>query len=135
MAASAGLSRSERAAFHDFSFLNSGWGAATVTSANIVDGRWPMPEQQQSMGSDEAIAGRLRTIMQKRSAKVLTFFREWDADGSGTVTLKEFRRGIGHLGITASRERINKEFASFDLNGSGELELWSSRRRCSLDGR
>lgn len=82
-----------------------------------------MPEQQQSMGSDEAIAGRLRTILQKRSAKVLTLFREWDADGSGTVTLKEFRRGIGHLGITASRERINKEFASFDLNGSGEMEL------------
>jgi hypothetical protein len=80
------------------------------------------------VAADEAIAGRLRVSLQKQSAKVLTLFREWDADGSGTVTLKEFRRGIGHLGIKVSREAIDQEFASFDVNGSGELELCELER-------
>ena len=33
--------------------------------------------------------------------RVIDLFREWDEDGDGTVSKKEFRKAIVHLGLEA----------------------------------
>ena len=50
-------------------------------------------------------------------------FREWDTDGSGTVSKKEFRRAIGALGYEAPRAELDRAFAEFDTDRSGEIDV------------
>ena len=55
--------------------------------------------------------------------RVIELFRELDADQSGAVSKKEFRKGMKTLGLEVPKEDVNKLFDSWDPDGSGSLEF------------
>jgi len=66
------------------------------------------------------------------ASRVIDLFREWDEDGDGTVSKKEFRKAIIHLGLQVPPATADELFDSFDLDGSGSVnfrELNSLLRR------
>ena len=54
---------------------------------------------------------------------MLDLFREWDEDGDGQVSKKEFRRAIPMLGLDVPQSEIDTLFDEFDLDGGGEIGL------------
>ena len=73
--------------------------------------------------SDKSIADLLTDIVAQNVVRVTDLFREWDTDGSGTVSKKEFRRAIGALGYEAPRAELDRAFAEFDTDRSGEIDV------------
>merc|ERR1719188_1182909 len=60
--------------------------------------------------------------LRENSLRVIDLFRQWDEDGNGKVSKKEFRRALPALGIHAQREEIDALFDSFDPDHSGSIE-------------
>ena len=52
---------------------------------------------------------------------MIDLFREWDADGDGNVTRKEFHKAMPLLGLDVPKKEIDAAFDSFDPDGSGEI--------------
>ena len=73
--------------------------------------------------SDKSVAEQLRTILSKNAVRVIDLFREWDEDGDGVVSKKEFRKAMPLLGLEVPKKEIDALFESWDPDGSGRLEL------------
>jgi Ca2+-binding EF-hand superfamily protein len=65
----------------------------------------------------------LRDALSQNAVRVIDLFREWDEDGSGTVSKKEFRKAMPMLGLDVPAEDVDALFDSWDPDGSGMLEL------------
>ena len=50
---------------------------------------------------------------------MIDLFRQWDDNGDGMISKKEFRKVLPMLGADVSKEESNALFDSFDLDGSG----------------
>ena len=58
------------------------------------------------------------------TARVRDIFRSWDADGSGTVSRREFGRMLPAIGMTGvETEDVDRLFSSLDTDGSGSLDV------------
>ena len=68
------------------------------------------------------VSVQLRGHLQKNAVRVIDLFREWDADGSGSVSKKEFADNMKLLGLQVAKKDINELFDSMDPDGSGSLE-------------
>ena len=55
-------------------------------------------------------------VLRKDQAKVLALFKEWDEDGDGTVSKREFRRAMPLLGLKAPREHLDALFDSAPIS-------------------
>jgi len=64
----------------------------------------------------------LRKALALNHVQIMRLFREWDEDGDGNVSQKEFRNAMPMLGIKASRDEIDELFDSLDPDGSGSIE-------------
>eukprot|EP00964_Phaeocystis_antarctica_P107643 scaffold72325_cov28-Phaeocystis_antarctica.AAC.2 len=51
--------------------------------------------------------------------RVIDLFREWDEDGNGTVSKKEFRKAMPMLGLQLLVEEVDGLYDSWDPDGSG----------------
>ena len=60
--------------------------------------------------------------------RVIDLFREWDSDGDGKISKKEFRRAMPMLGFDVPVEDIDKLFNENDPDGSGEMEFKELKR-------
>ena len=65
----------------------------------------------------------LRDALSANAVRVIDLFRDWDDDGDGTVSKKEFRKAMPLLGFNVPRKEIDLLFESFDPDGSGTIEL------------
>ena len=54
---------------------------------------------------------------------MLDLFRDWDEDGNGEVSKKEFRNAMPKLGLDLPKKVIDEVFESYDLDGSGVMEF------------
>ena len=75
------------------------------------------------LASDKSVQEQLRDILTANAVRVVDLFREWDEDGDGIVTKKEFAVAIKKMGIEADREEVNLLFDVFDSSGDGKLEF------------
>lgn len=73
--------------------------------------------------SDKSVAQQLRDILSKNAVRVVDLFREWDEDGNGSVSKKEFRKAMPLLGFDAPRAQIDQLFDSFDPDGGGAISI------------
>jgi hypothetical protein len=73
--------------------------------------------------SGKSVADQLRDALAKAAVRVIDLFRDWDDDGDGTVTRKEFHRGMADLGFNVPKAEIDALFTEWDPDGSGSLEL------------
>ena len=64
----------------------------------------------------------MRDALAANSARVIDLFREWDDDGDGQVTKKEFRKAMNQFGLDAHRKEVEALFDSWDPDGSGSIE-------------
>ena len=74
-------------------------------------------------GSGLSMAEQLGMAMRKNGARVMDLFREWDADGDGEVSRKEFHKAMPMLGFEATKKDINELFDSWDKDGGGSLDF------------
>ena len=54
---------------------------------------------------------------------MIDLFKEWDEDSDGTVSKAEFRKAMPILGLAVPRREVDELFDSWDLDGSGALDL------------
>ena len=59
-------------------------------------------EVQIDMESDVPVQEQLRQILIDNAVRVIDLFRDWDDDGDGRVSKKEFRKAMKMLGISPS---------------------------------
>ena len=68
-------------------------------------------------------AQQLAKILKKDGARVMDLFRSWDADSSGKVDRKEFRKAIAMLGLTGvSRDEVDDLFDGWG-GGDGSIDF------------
>ena len=61
--------------------------------------------------------------MKANGARVMDLFREWDTDGDGEVSRKEFHKAMPLLGFDASKKDIDDLFTAWDKDGGGSLDF------------
>ena len=69
------------------------------------------------------ISVQLGNALRKNAGKVLDLFRDWDADGDGEVSRKEFHEAMAALGLEVPEAEIDKLFSEWDSDGGGALEF------------
>ena len=72
---------------------------------------------------DRPVAEQLREALSKNAGRVIDLFREWDQDGDGNVSKKEFRKAMPKLGFDVPAKDVDVLFDSFDPDGSGSIDF------------
>ena len=76
----------------------------------------------------------IQRALSKNYARVIDLFHEWDEDGSGTVSRREFRQVLPLLGLRLERAQADQLFDAFDEDHSGELDYHELRRKLRKGG-
>ena len=71
--------------------------------------------------SNLTVAEQLKQALSKNAGRVIDLFREWDTDGDGQVSKKEFRRAMPMLGLDVPKADIDALFDEFDKDGGGQI--------------
>ena len=82
----------------------------------------PSSVQLESVDGGKTVQQQLREILNKNAVRVIDLFRQWDGDGDGKVSPKEFRIAIAALGYKAPRSDVDEVFAQLDADKSGEID-------------
>ena len=53
--------------------------------------------------SDKSVGQQLKEALRKNAGRVIDLFREWDTDGDGQITRKEFHTAMPRLGFDVSK--------------------------------
>jgi Ca2+-binding EF-hand superfamily protein len=66
----------------------------------------------------------LRDALSRSSSRVMDLFRQWDDDGSGEISKKEFRQAVKAMGFNffADDAEIDMVFDEFDMDKGGTLD-------------
>lgn len=84
-----------------------------------------------ALGSSKLLTGdgappaidQLRDALQKNLARVIDLFREWDDDGNGTISKREFRLALPMIGLQGLPPAVADElFGTFDKDKSGTVD-------------
>eukprot|EP00964_Phaeocystis_antarctica_P035246 scaffold20132_cov48-Phaeocystis_antarctica.AAC.1 len=73
--------------------------------------------------SDLSVSDQLKEGLSKSSVRVIELFKEWDTDGNGKVSKKEFGKAMRLLGFNVPASDINALFDEWDPDGSGVLSM------------
>ena len=103
-----------RAAKHTAKNYNENYQSAKLAALP------PMVKLDASSGV--SIADQLNTILAEHSVKLIDLFREWDEDGDGAISKKEFRKAVAALGYDAKKKDMNAAFDLLDHSGDGYIE-------------
>ena len=72
--------------------------------------------------SSRGVADELKKALRANAVRVIDLFRDWDEDGSGTVSKAEFFKIMPVLGVDAPKKVVSQVFDEFDEDGSGSIE-------------
>ena len=78
---------------------------------------------QVDLESDVPVVEQIMASLRKNSVRVMDLFREWDEDGDGVITKKEFCHSMPRLGIVAPSREFELLFDTFDPDGSGAIDM------------
>ena len=65
----------------------------------------------------------LKECLGKHAIRVLDLFREWDSNGDGEISRKEFRQAMPKLGMHLPDDVVNSIFDQYDPDGSGKMDF------------
>uniref|UniRef100_A0A7S2NPK6 EF-hand domain-containing protein n=1 Tax=Haptolina brevifila TaxID=156173 RepID=A0A7S2NPK6_9EUKA len=65
----------------------------------------------------------IKEALQKHAIRVLDLFREWDKNGDGQISKKEFRQAMPLLGMDLPTKAIDELFDQYDPDRSGVMEF------------
>ena len=86
------------------------------------------------LASDKSVQEQLRDILTANAVRVVDLFREWDEDGDGTVSRKEFGKALRAMGVAAEKADYDALFDTFDADKSGVLEYSELNRALRRGG-
>jgi Ca2+-binding EF-hand superfamily protein len=74
--------------------------------------------------ADRPVQEILKEALALSATRVIDLFKEWDEDGDGTVSKKEFRKAVPMLGLdpVPSKADIDALFDQWDPDGSGNID-------------
>ena len=72
---------------------------------------------------DQPLGEQLKSALTKNAIRVLDLFREWDANGDGEVSKREFREAMPKLGFILPTKVIDDLFDQHDPDGSGVMDF------------
>ena len=86
---------------------------------------------------DGNVQEQLRDILAANAVRVIDLFHDWDDDGDGRVSKKEFRKAMRMLGLNVPRHDVDALFDTFDPDGGGSIDYGelnkALKRRVALD--
>jgi len=68
------------------------------------------------------ITEQIASALRSSAGRVLDLFREWDTNGDGEVSRKEFHEAMSWLGLEVPKAEIDKLFNQWDAGGEGSLD-------------
>ena len=66
------------------------------------------------------IGEQLKQALVKNAGKMMDLFREWDEDGDGEITRKEFRAAMLRMQLEVPQPDVDSLFDSWDPSGGGK---------------
>merc|ERR1712072_572487 len=78
--------------------------------------------------SVDKLSLKLSIALRKNSKKLSDIFATIDVDGSGTVTYKEFRRGLYDVGIKLNTKEATELCTALDKDGDGDVSYLELKR-------
>ena len=88
-----------------------------------VDTAQPRQLRGTVFDAERDVLQQLTEALASNWGRVTDLFREWDEDGNGLISAKEFRRALGVLGLDKQPEAIRTLFMTIDRDGSGEISI------------
>ena len=73
--------------------------------------------------ADTSLIDQLTLSLQQNWVKVSDLFREWDCDGDGAISAREFKRALSVLGLEARPDAMRYLFELIDRDNSGSITL------------
>ena len=89
-----------------------------------VLGNLDLDESQGALPVSEQIS----KALQANAVRVLDLFREWDTDGDGDVSRKEFHKAMPALGLDVPKEAVDALFDQWDSDGGGSISYDELRK-------
>ena len=105
-------------AVNELTGRSKGGGKMPLKGSKLLGKRFDLDEE-----GDVSVADQLRDALVNNAVRVIDLFREWDEDGDGTVSKKEFRKAIIHLGLEVPPAAVDELFDSFDKDGGGAINF------------
>ena len=97
-----------------------GWASPALKGSVASKEGGPSAAAKEAAATD---IERLIAQLQANLGRVVDLFRSWDTDASGSVTKKEFRKGIASaLRIEPTVEELAALFSFLDPDGSGSID-------------
>ena len=72
---------------------------------------------------DRPLGEQLRESLTRHAVRVLDLFRDWDTNGDGEISRKEFQQAMPKLGYDLPVQAINEVFDAYDLDKSGVIDF------------
>ena len=69
------------------------------------------------------VGEQLKQALLKNAGRVMDLFREWDQDGDGEITRKEFRGAMVRMGLEVPQPDVDLLFDSWDPSGGGTIDF------------
>jgi len=69
-----------------------------------------------------SISSQLANALRQDAKRVLDLFRDWDTDGDGEISRKEFHKAMVTLGLEVPTESIDELFSQWDRDGGGSID-------------
>ena len=69
------------------------------------------------------ISQQIASALRASAGRVMDLLREWDADGDGEISRKEFHAAMPKLGLEVPKAAIDELFNEWDADGGGSLEF------------
>ena len=86
-------------------------------------------------GPDAApISEQIATALRASAGRVMDLFREWDADGDGEITRKEFRKAMPMLGLEVPVSAVDELYDQWDSDGGGAINFKELQRVLNRKG-
>ena len=91
-----------------------------ATSKQVAALLLECPQDTNNVGASAAL--QLQQMLTEQGIDLDTAFMQLDADGSGSVTHREFKDGLATLGITLPHAQMKELIATFDEDGDGDID-------------
>ena len=73
--------------------------------------------------SELSVSEQIANSLKENGSRVMDLFREWDTDGDGEVSRKEFHTAMTKLGLEVDKSEIDALFSAWDADGGGSLDF------------
>jgi len=91
-------------------------GSAKTKRGSTIFGKIDFDEER-------PLGEQLKAALSKQAIRVLDLFRDWDTNGDGQVSKKEFRNAMPALGMDLPIDVVDALFDQYDLDGQGSIEF------------